>query len=206
MGLPLHRIILATNENDILNRYFTTGVFSRGNVVKTVSPSIDIQVPYNFERLLYFLADENAKQVTDWMNHFKNTGSLDLGADLLKKSNQWILSTSANNDDTLHVIKHYYDKVNYLLDPHTAVGVKAVEKFRDQKVFDAKIPFVCLATAHACKFADAIKAAVGVDPVPPYPETAPTPGQKTKLTSLTKETAEEPLRKMVHDAFFRQKA
>jgi threonine synthase len=202
MGLPVHRILVATNENDILNRFFTTGQFSRGHVVKTISPSIDIQVPYNFERLLYYLADEDPIKVKEWMLLFKETGSLDLVA-LLPKANEYVISSSVKDSDTKDAIRQYYSEYKYLLDPHSAVGVAAALKLKS--LLQDK-PLVCLATAHACKFAEAMKEALpGVEATPPPPHTAPSKEQKTYHKELKKSETEAALRSMVHDAYFKSR-
>ena len=199
MGLPISRIVVATNENDILNRFLTNGIFSRGSVVKTLSPSIDIQVPYNFERLLYYLSEEQSPQVREWMLQFKETGSLDL-SNLLSKAKEYLLSESINDKETTLIIKQYFTENNYLLDPHSAVGVAAALKLKN--VLN-NLPLICLATAHACKFADAMKEAVGFEPVPPH-TIEDMSNLKKYHKEITKKDAEETLRKMVHEYYLKK--
>ncbi len=153
MGAPIRRLILATNENDILTRFFTTGIYERGEVHPTLSPSMDIQVASNFERYLYYRNGESADQTAQMMRNFSRHGRIELpGTDPL------IAAGCGTTDDTLAVIARYQQQHRYLLDPHTAVGVAVAERFlRD----DA--PTVCLATAHPAKFPAAIQQALGQD-------------------------------------------
>lgn len=153
MGLPVGRLVLATNENDILARFFNTGVYSVGNVVPTLSPSMDIQVASNFERYLFYRMNRDAKALRAAMATFGKTGSLTIqGSDDLFRAG---VGTTA---DTLATIKRYYDEHNYLMDPHTAVGVRVGEP----NVREGE-PMICLATAHPAKFSDAIQQATGQD-------------------------------------------
>ena len=154
MGLPIDKLVLATNENDILTRYFNTGIYSLGEVAPTLSPSMDIQVSSNFERYLFYLADENAATLRDWMATFKATGTLTPTV----ADHACFLAGRGDTAMTLATIKTYWEQHRYLLDPHTAVGVAVAEKFRTD---DA--PMICLATAHPAKFGDAILRATGQD-------------------------------------------
>ena len=154
MGLPIDKLVLATNENDILARYFNTGVYSLGDVAPTLSPSMDIQVASNFERYLYYLADENATTLRGWMEAFSKTGTLTPGI-----ANHACFATGRGDTAmTLATIKTYWEQHHYLLDPHTAVGVAVAEKFKSDAA-----PMICLATAHPAKFGDAITRATGQD-------------------------------------------
>ena len=154
MGLPIDKLLLATNENDILARYFNTGVYSLGDVAPTLSPSMDIQVSSNFERYLYYLADENAATLRDWMTTFKKTGALKTDT----TDHTCFAAGRGDTAMTLAAIKTYWEQHRYLLDPHTAVGVAVAEKFRSDTA-----PMICLATAHPAKFGDAIIRATGQD-------------------------------------------
>ena len=154
MGLPIDRLVLATNENDILARYFNTGVYSLGDVSATLSPSMDIQVASNFERYLYYLAGEDAAVLRSWMDGFKATGSLRTpGA-----RHACIEAGRGDTDATLATIREYWNRYHYLLDPHSAVGVAVGSRH-----LDASAPMICLATAHPAKFGDAIVRATGQD-------------------------------------------
>ncbi len=154
MGAPIHRLILATNENDILSRFFNSGIYSLGTVCPTISPSMDIQVASNFERYLYYRVGQKPEKVRILMSQFAVEKSLNL-------QNGFDANFVAGRGDTamtLDAIKRYYDSEKYILDPHTAVGVSVAEKFL---VDD--IPTICLATAHPAKFASAIQKALGQD-------------------------------------------
>ena len=154
MGLPIDKLVLATNENDILARYFTTGVYSLGPVAPTLSPSMDIQVASNFERYLYYLAGENASTLKQWMSEFKAAGALTPGV----SPHACFAAGRGDTAGTLATIREYWTRYAYLLDPHTAVGVAVGSQF-----LDPSIPMICLATAHPAKFGDAIVRATGLD-------------------------------------------
>jgi len=159
MGLPIDKLVLATNENDILARYFTTGTYSLGAVAPTLSPSMDIQVASNFERYLYYLAADvsgapAAQTLKAWMEGFKKTGSLTTGV----TDHACFVAGRGDTARTLATIKKYWEQHNYLLDPHTAVGVAVAEQFKKPDV-----PMICLATAHPAKFSEAIQRATGKD-------------------------------------------
>lgn len=153
MGLPIDKLILATNENDILSRFFNTGVYNVEGVHPTISPSMDIQVASNFERWLYLHAKRDSKQLCDWMQQFKETKSLTIGNP--DELDEIMVAGKADTAKTLATIKRFYEECSYVLDPHTAVGVSvALEKAPTS-------PVICLATAHPAKFPDAIKDATG---------------------------------------------
>jgi len=155
MGLPIDRLVLATNENDILARFFTSGVYAAGQVVPTLSPSMDIQVASNFERYLYYLARGNAGQVCAWMDGFKRTGRLEIAG---KADSGVLCAGRGDTASTLATIRDCWNRHRYLLDPHTAVGVHVAQQY-----LDAAAPMICLATAHPAKFGDAIRQATGED-------------------------------------------
>lgn len=156
MGLPVGKLVVATNENDILSRFFQTGVYARGDVVPTISPSMDIQVASNFERYLFDRVDRDAAALRAMMADVAKTGSCALppgtGDDPLFSAGV------GDTAQTLETIRRYHREADYLLDPHTAVGVHVGEQFLD----DAE-PMICLATAHPAKFGQAILDATGQD-------------------------------------------
>ncbi|MBP5509810.1 MAG: threonine synthase [Kiritimatiellae bacterium] len=154
MGAPIRRLVLATNENDILSRYFNTGEYVVGGVVPTLSPSMDIQVASNFERYLYYLAGGNTAEVRDWMETFKAEGRLKPPAPLHSD----ITAGRGDTEATLAAIRSFWTQYRYLLDPHTAVGVSVALGKRT-----ADTPMICLATAHPAKFGEAIRRATGED-------------------------------------------
>jgi threonine synthase len=162
MGLPIKSLLLATNENNILTRFINNGDYSLGEVVQTVSPSMDIQVASNFERYLYYLYDENPARVRESFTVFAKTGRMEFSSEERGRVCEDFSSQSVNQEETLATIASFYKENDYLLDPHTAVGVKAaLEKTQDGT------PVICLATAHPAKFGDAVTTATGQEPPRP---------------------------------------
>ena len=152
MGLPVKKLILATNENNILSRFFNTGTYSMGEVVPTISPSMDIQIASNFERYLYYRLGKDSVRLREMMDGFAKNKTLTVpGTDELFAAGE------ANTAQTLETIKKVYKNEGYILDPHTAVGVAVAERFQC-----AGFPTICLATAHPAKFNDAIEQAIGL--------------------------------------------
>ncbi len=162
MGLPIKKLLLATNENNILTRFINNGDYSLGKVVSTVSPSMDIQVASNFERYLYYLYDENPARVRESFASFSDTGSMEFTDVERERVLAVFSSQSVNEQETLSTISAFHKETGYLLDPHTAVGVKAAL----DTVTDGT-PVICLATAHPAKFGDAVKTATGIEPPRP---------------------------------------
>jgi len=160
MGVPLGRLLLGTNENNILSVFFNSGDYRRSAVHHTISPSMDIQVASNFERFLYFGFESDGKRVNNFMSQFNDEGAASVPADLL--SDQPITATAIDTATTLDAIKRVHAEQGYVLDPHTAVGVAAAEALVPRA--SRKRPVVCIATAHPAKFPDAIsKALPGVE-------------------------------------------
>jgi threonine synthase len=152
MGLPIHKLILATNENNILEHFVRDGVYKPGQFHSTYSPSMDIQVASNFERYLYYLLDEDPKSVSSLMNQFKLEGKIKIGSEKLQRIQDDFAAHGVMGDECLQTIRQYYDQSNYLLDPHTACGVAAYEKCNDSHEV-----CVTLATAHPAKFNESIE-------------------------------------------------
>lgn len=155
MGLPITRLVLATNENDILARFFNTGTYELGKVVKTLSPSMDIQVASNFERYLYDRVGRDAALLNDLLRDFQDAGRLTVPAEAGPREEVFVAGVG-DTERTLETIRRYQAEYGYLLDPHTAVGVSVGEQFIREGE-----PMVCLATAHPAKFNEAITRAVG---------------------------------------------
>ncbi|MFN2351792.1 MAG: threonine synthase, partial [Kiritimatiellia bacterium] len=161
MGLPVRRLVLATNENDILARFFQTGIYRASPVRATISPSMDIQVASNFERYLYYRLHEDARGLDKLMRQFARTGAINLPA--ATPDDAIFSAGSADTAATLATIRRYHEQYGYLLDPHTAAGVHVAEQH-----LHPDEPMISLATAHPAKFSDAIKDALGHAP-PPHP-------------------------------------
>ena len=154
MGLPIDTLILATNQNDILHRFFTTGRYERGEVHFSHSPAMDIQVASNFERYLYFEFGQASEKVKKFMGDFSNKGVATTNFNTLNFDTAFA-SGKVSDEDTVATIAKIYKELGYLLDPHTAVGVEIGLAKRNPEV-----PLVCLATAHPAKFDDIIQQAI----------------------------------------------
>lgn len=159
MGVPIKRLILATNANSILSRFVNDGDYSTAEVHQSLSPSMDIQVASNFERYLFYLYGQDSTAVCAAMEDFKQTGVLKFSTEQLQQVATTFAASAVNDEQTLQLIADFHQKTGYILDPHTAVGVEAGRRTRDPK-----LPLVCLATAHPAKFGAAVKSAIGKDP------------------------------------------
>ena len=158
MGFPISRLVLATNENDILARFFATGVYKRGAVRYTESPSMDIQSASNLERFLYYLFDADGERVSWFMQRFQETGEARLEPAQRDHLNDAIRGERVDGEEMRATIKSVYGQHGYILDPHSAVGVAAANRIRHQ--LGAATP-VCLATAHPAKFPETIDQVIG---------------------------------------------
>jgi len=156
MGLPVEKLLLATNENNILTRFINKGDYSVGDVVQTLSPSMDIQVASNFERYLYYLFNQDADRVVAAFRQLKEEGMISFSEAELQQVRNDFCSASVDSIATLETIRTFNLETGYLLDPHTAVGVRAARSL----VADGT-PVVCLATAHPSKFGEAVAQAIG---------------------------------------------
>lgn len=165
MGLPIDQLVIATNSNDILHRCISSNDHTKKPLQHSLSPSMDIMVSSNFERMLFDLYDRDGAQINSLMNEFKNSGALHLAPAALDKARALFSSYRLSDEETVAVIKDVYENTEYLLDPHTAIGVQAARKTRR----DTSTPMICLATAHPAKFPEAVKQAVAEgDPALPH--------------------------------------
>ncbi len=162
MGLPIERLIVATNANDILHRALSAGDYSRAQVQPTTSPSMDIQVSSNFERLLFDLLDRDPARLAGAMAGFDASGHLDLPAEALASARALFASARVDEAETGATMADTYARHGLLIDPHTAVGLAAARRL--QPTLPPGTPIVTLATAHPAKFPDAVRAATGVTP------------------------------------------
>ena len=166
MGLPIERLVIATNENDILARTIATGRYEVKGVKATQSPSMDIQVSSNFERLLFDACGRDAATVRSLMARLDQSRAFDIAPDALAKIRADFDAASVSETEIVAEIARVYQKSGYVLDPHSAVGVAA--GFRALKKH-AHTPMIVAGTAHPAKFPDAIMAATGVHPpLPPH--------------------------------------
>ena len=157
MGLPINKFVVATNQNDILHRAISKGTYDIEKVSETISPSMDIQIASNFERLIYDLNNCNDTKTISAMKDIKEKGKYLIDKENLDKINIDFLSSQISEDETLKIIKTVYEKFNIVLDPHTAIGYGAFDKV------NLKGNNVVLATAHPCKFPDAIKRSININ-------------------------------------------
>lgn len=175
MGLPINKLVLATNENDILHRFISKGDYSLADVKATYSPSMDIQVASNLERYLYFLFKENGAKVSDAVNELKNTGKISFSNEEISEVQTLFMSYGVTNKATEETIKRIYDKSSYVIDPHTACAVEACHKLglnHDNTIV--------MSTAHPAKFPDVVKKSLGID--------VKEPDSIIKMRSLTTKT------------------
>lgn len=171
MGLPVAKLLLATNENNILTRFVNHGDYSVGEVVQTLSPSMDIQVASNFERYLYYLFEQNPARVSAAFAQLKAEGKISFSDSELQQVCNDFCSASVDRNKTLETIGTFKKETGYLLDPHTAVGVRTA-----QELVTDGTPVVCLATAHPAKFGEAVVEATG--------EAVPVPDSIARLEGL----------------------
>ncbi len=158
LGAPIARLIAATNRNDILFRFFATGQMKRDGVTPSLSPSMDIQVSSNFERLLFELFNRQGRAVAETMNHFQKQGPFQIDTAVMENLRKTFGSGRIDDEQTVSIIRDVNAKTGYVLDPHTAVGVGVAQQYRARYPDQ---PVVTLATAHAAKFPQAVERAIG---------------------------------------------
>ncbi len=164
MGLPIDQLVIATNANDILHRCISENDHSKKELIHSLSPSMDIMVSSNFERLLFDLYGRNGGSIKQLMEEFKS-GAMHLSEEALVKARELFSSYRLDDEEMIQVISDVFEHTEYLLDPHTAIGVQAARKRRRRQ----DIPMVCLATAHPAKFPEAVrKAGQTEDPALPH--------------------------------------
>lgn len=159
MGLPIERLTIATNDNDILARTFETGSYEMRGVEQTTSPSMDIQISSNFERLLFEAHNRDAASVRGLMESLKQSGGFTIAEQSLSAIRADFSAGRSTVSETANTIKTVLETDGYLLDPHSAIGVKVA-----RENVSGSAPTVVLATAHPAKFPDAVEAACGVKP------------------------------------------
>lgn len=165
MGLPIGQLVVATNSNDILHRCISDNDHTKKSLEHTLSPSMDIMVSSNFERMLFDLYDRDGDAIRKLMEQFKERGTLTLDTDRLERAQSLFSSYRLTDPEMIQVIKQTFEETEYLLDPHTAIGLQAARKTWREK----SEPMVTLATAHPAKFPEAIKqAGQAEDPALPH--------------------------------------
>ncbi len=162
-GLPVERLVVGSNRNDILARWLSGGTLDLEAVHPTLSPSMDIQVSSNQERLLFELWGRNGARVAESMATLRSTGHLSFDAGVMADVRERFDGARLDDDETLGIVTEVYDRLGMLVDPHTAVGIGAAQRCD----VPGDGPVVCLATAHPAKFPDAVASATGVHPALP---------------------------------------
>jgi len=181
MGLPVKRLVVATNLNDSLPRAFASGSYEPQGVIATSSPSMDIQLASNFERLLFELAGHDAARVRDCMDELRATGAFCLSQGELGQLRDLFAAYSVGEDETEMTIRGIFDETGMLVDPHTAVAIAA-----SQEEELGTTPMIVLSTAHPAKFSQAVERACGQVPEPPERLSAKL-GQDERCTVLPPE-------------------
>jgi threonine synthase len=157
--------LVATNDNDILARFFATGTYARGEVHQTLSPAMDIQVASNFERFLYYHFEQDSDRLVAFMQEFAANGAASIGA---PPDTQLMSSVAVNREQTLAAMHEVNTQFGYVLDPHTAVGYHAARNHLDHPDHrETPTDIVVVATAHPAKFPEAVEEATGREPTHP---------------------------------------
>jgi threonine synthase len=184
MGLPIDRLVVATNVNDILVRTLATGCYDLRAVVPTSSPSMDIQVSSNFERLLFDVYGRDGKAIRALMNLLAQSRQFSVSNAALSEIRALFSAARADEEETAATIRTVLRETGHLVDPHTAVGIAVAEK----EVRDPAMPMIVLGTAHPAKFPDAVAAACGVRPALPD-WLADLPGRRERVTTMAVDQA-----------------
>ncbi|HUI18433.1 MAG TPA: threonine synthase, partial [Alphaproteobacteria bacterium] len=185
MGLPIAQLIVGSNRNDILTRFFATGVMEIRAVEPSLSPSMDIQVSSNFERLLFDLLGRDGDRVAAALARLRSEGRLELAAAEWQKALPLFSAARLDDAATIRAIREVYRETGELLDPHSVIGLMAGRRLRK----DRASPLVALATAHPAKFPDAIAAAIGKPPTAPA-RLRELAGRQEKFTILPNKLSE----------------
>ena len=164
MGVPIRQLVVASNRNDVLTRFFETGRLTVREVVPSFSPSMDIQVSSNFERLLWEASGRDGSAVSDLLGEFRATGDAEVPASWVQAIRSEFVAARLDDEGTLSEIQSLYEELGLIVDPHTAVGVHGARVFSEPGV-----PMVVMGTADPSKFPDAVEKAIGVRPeLPPF--------------------------------------
>ena len=191
MGLPIDKIIVATNKNDILHRAFKTGDYKSSGVSKTLSPSMDIQVASNFERLLFDLLNNDTKEVGKLMKNLSNKGHFILEKKILSSISRDFDSGAVTDNETIATINRLFNERDIILCPHSAIGVRVGKNF-----VDAGETVISLGTAHPAKFRETVESALDMKiPVPPALKVVMEKKESVKVIPPSKEHVAYEIRK-----------
>ena len=164
MGLPIDHLVIASNQNDILHRTLLTGIYKKYGLRQTISPSMDIQVASNFERLLFDLYDAKSQPIKMLMQSLDRDDSFELTPNVLGKLRSVFSSGTASEEETLQTMKQALEDFGELICPHTAVGLAVANGIRKK---EKNSPMITLATAHPAKFSNSVIESTGIMPVLP---------------------------------------
>ncbi|MBB45757.1 MAG: threonine synthase [Rhodospirillaceae bacterium] len=164
LGLPIENLVVATNTNDILSRFFNSGKMEIKRVRPSLSPSMDIQVSSNFERLLFDLCERDGSLTNEIIENFRTDGYFDIETELIAKRANIFSACSVDDETTLARIKKTHKDTGEIIDPHSAVGLEAAHQIRSSGLVSSEIPIISLACAHPAKFPDAVHGATGFYP------------------------------------------
>ena len=184
MGLPIKRLIIATNENDVLHQTFSNNLYAKTNVVQTLAPSMDISVASNFERLLYNLYDNDSSLLAKNMRAFPEK-SIDIPDSKIDAVSNFFKSHCSNDQEIIKQIINTHQKIGYLIDPHTATGVRA-----SNEISSSNEPVITMGTAHPAKFSEAIEQAIP-DYHSPLPKKVEKKFQQEEQFNILEENYEE---------------
>jgi threonine synthase len=182
MGLPIDRLIVGSNRNDILTRFFNTGEMKMSKVTPSLSPSMDIQVSSNLERLLFDLFERKGEKLAAAMTAFRASGSFAAPRKGWSKTAKLFTAHRLDDRETLAAMRDIHKRTGMLVDPHSAIGIAAALAERKAGKADAT-PTIALATAHPAKFPDAVEKATGIRPPLPA-HLADLLGRKERLSEL----------------------
>jgi len=165
MGLSIEQFVVGSNRNDILTRFFQSGEMKIEGVAPSITPSMDIQVSSNFERLLFELTGRDGAAVSKWMHEFSTEGSFKVAAEQHRDVSQWFTAGSLSDQQTRDEMLRLHNASQYLVDPHSAIGVATARQAMSAAALAAakQVPMVVLATAHPAKFPDAVRDAVAIE-------------------------------------------
>ncbi len=164
LGLPIEKLICTSNKNNILTRFFNTGKMEKKVVEKSYSPSMDIQISSNFERLLFDFFEKDSDKVQLKMNEFQLNNYFEVDSKIVQKLRDIFIAVDVNDDQTLETIRLIYNENKIVIDPHTACGVYSQKKVRENFQVDKKTPIISLACAHPAKFPETIEKAIKLKP------------------------------------------
>lgn len=169
MGLPVEKLMVCTNDNDVLHQFLHTGEYRKMTATPTLAPSMDISVSSNFERYLYYLADQSPDLLSAWMDTFEATGVLKVPAELLARAQADFCSHSSSEAEITSTMGKLYRDQGYLVCPHTATAIAGMQQYapvlrspNSPSPLEVPVVRVCLATAHPAKFEAAVECALGV--------------------------------------------